>query len=199
MDARGSADGQHVVQWDEVPTSDASKIILRWRDLCYSGHRRDNGRLDFPGGKATPDETPLACARRELLEEVAFGSVEQAVLCEGLLEKCSDGKRAPAVGNLKGSWDARYVVMTKEGLWWFKTKEAYESKDAAAQGMFTEMASSDLNVRPSARLLPEPAFASSETECFVTARGQYDDTYLWMQFITPDRILSLRCATVRPG
>ena len=120
------------------------------------------------------------------------------VLCEGMLEKCSDGKRAATVGNLKGSWDARYVVMTKEGLWWFKTKEAYESKDAAAQGMFTEMASSDLNVRPSARLLPEPAFASSETECFVTARGQYDDTYLWMQFITPDRILSLRCATVRP-
>ena len=120
------------------------------------------------------------------------------VLCEGLLEKCSDGKRAATVGNLKGSWDARYVVMTKEGLWWFKTKEAYESKDAAAQGMFTEMASSDLNVRPSARLLPEPAFASSETECFVTARGQYDDTYLWMQFITPDRILSLRCATAWP-
>ena len=34
------------------------------------------------------------------------------------MEKCSDGKRAATVGNLKGTWEPRYVVMSRQGLWW---------------------------------------------------------------------------------
>ena len=48
----------------------ASKVILRCGSEFFGGKRRDNGRLDVPGGKAKGGETPLDCALRETLEEI---------------------------------------------------------------------------------------------------------------------------------
>ena len=62
------------------------------------------------------------------------------------MEKCSDGKRAKSVGNLKGKWDARYVVMTKVGLWWYKTQEDFDGQEAPS-GYLLELPSAEINVR----------------------------------------------------
>jgi hypothetical protein len=64
------------------------------------------------------------------------------------MEKCSDGhiKKAKSLGNLKGTWDVRYVVLTKVGVWWFKTKDEYDA-GTNAQGCVLELASAEINVR----------------------------------------------------
>ena len=48
----------------------ASKVFLRCGSKIFGGRRRDNGRLDVPGGVAEGEETPLDCALRETLEEI---------------------------------------------------------------------------------------------------------------------------------
>ena len=90
------------------------------------------------------------------------------IILTGDLEKCSDGKRAAGIGDLKGTWEARYFVLTATGLWWFKSEEDYEritETGGKAQGSFDHLGSCDLN---------------------------YDSSAQWFQICTPDRVLSLR-------
>lgn len=62
------------------------------------------------------------------------------------MEKCSDGKRASSAGNLKGKWDARYMVMSKQGVWWFASKEDWDDDTVAAKGCLLELPSAEINV-----------------------------------------------------
>jgi hypothetical protein len=83
---------------------------------------------------------------------------------EGLMEKCSDGKRAATVGNLKGTWEPRYVVMSRQGLWWYKTKEAYDG-GGIAQGALLELSSAEVNVRIREPIQPRSALSCCPASC----------------------------------
>lgn len=53
----------------------AAKVVFHARGLVFCGYRPDGASLDFPGGKALAGEDALACAERELEEEVG-GAVQ---------------------------------------------------------------------------------------------------------------------------
>ena len=132
------------------------------------------------------------------------------------MEKCSDGKRASSAGNLKGKWDARYMVLSKQGVWWFASKEDWDDDSVPAKGCLLELASAEINVGTASQpALPPPSSAPpalgiplswagacliatcawSDDVCGCVAcvsAAQYDQTFAWLQFITPERTLSIR-------
>lgn len=109
-----------------------------------------------------------------------------------MMEKCSDGKRAKSgksLGNMTAKWDARFVVMSRAGVWWYKTEEDFKAKEQAS-GCMLELASAEINVRvlnTAASFCMRTVF----TGC-MPCDAQYDESFQWMQFISPERILSIR-------
>ena len=58
----------------------ASLVMFLHEERVFSGDHR-NGGLHLPRGKALADESPWACARRELSEEVLYPSQQGAGQC----------------------------------------------------------------------------------------------------------------------
>lgn len=132
------------------------------------------------GGMATKTTTmvpkPSFKAGKKALKKMASQDEEEKpppsrsvvgdIIAHGVLEKCSDGKRATTLGTLAGKWQARYIVMTAEGIWWFKEeKEFLDNPTMKARGVFSELE---------------------------VCEFLYDASEMWLQVCHPERILSLR-------
>ena len=77
----------------------ASKVFLRCGSKIFGGRRRDNGRLDVPGGVAEGEETPLDCALRETLEEIIVNDANCKDWLEGRLRESRTRRVCYVVGH----------------------------------------------------------------------------------------------------